>query len=199
MQWALHLANVFILCSFLVRDLIVLRLLSIGAGILFCLYFYHNQMMEPIVWNVLFSVVNIFQIAHQYYQCRKIPLNHVEQFLHDQFFPTLNPIEIRALYQTADTNHVDPQQPLEMSGLGLIISGSLHVEQKKLDTGSFVGIHSFLSRQDTSVQAISHDALSYLCWQDQSVRQWAACSTERYNLLLKALSYDLLQQTKTQK
>ena len=35
MTWALHLANILILCSFLVRDILILRLLSIIAGIFF--------------------------------------------------------------------------------------------------------------------------------------------------------------------
>jgi hypothetical protein len=198
MEWALHLANVLILCSFLVRDLIFLRLLSIGAGVLFCMYFYKNNMMEPIVWNILFSIVNTFQIALHSYQSRKIPLNHVEQFLYDKFFPTLNPIEIRSLYQKADTNHVDADQNLELQGLGLIISGSLKVKKQKLNTGNFLGIHCFLSRQDHSIIATSHESLSYLCWQESSLRQWASHSTERYNLLLKALSTDLLHQTQHQ-
>ena len=83
MEWALHGANILILCSFLVRDLIVLRLLSIAAGILFCLYFYPNGMWGAIGWNVLFSIVNITQITLHFYRSRKIPLNSIEQFLHE--------------------------------------------------------------------------------------------------------------------
>ena len=63
MAWALHGANILILCSFLVRDILALRLLSIGAGILFCTYFFAHDMMEPIVWNTLFSIVNVVQIG----------------------------------------------------------------------------------------------------------------------------------------
>ena len=97
MTWALHLANVLILCSFLVRDIFFLRLLSIGAGVFFCMYFLHEDMIEPIIWNVLFSAVNVFQIAMLWFKRRKIPLRGEEQFLKDRFFMSLHPKEIRDL------------------------------------------------------------------------------------------------------
>ena len=194
MQWALHAANVFILCSFLVRDLIILRLLSITAGVLFCLYFHHNNMMEPIVWNVLFSIVNLFQIGSHFYQSRKIPLNSMEQFLHDRFFPTLRPVEIRDLYQEAQSNQIDSEQNIEIEGLGLVISGTLALEKKRLITGNFVGTRSFLSQQQQLITGTSQESLSYLHWNTHNLRKWTAQSTERHNLLLKALSKDLLNQ-----
>ena len=39
MTWALHLANILVLCSFLVKDILVLRVLSITAGVFFSAFF----------------------------------------------------------------------------------------------------------------------------------------------------------------
>lgn len=195
MGWALHAANILILCSFLVRDLILLRVLSIAAGVLFCMYFYPRNMFEPILWNILFSIVNLYQIALQWYNSRKIPLNQTEQFLYEHFFPTLNPIEIRALYEEAQSHKVDSNQPVEVEGLGLVVSGSVAVEQKELNAGNFMGIRPFLSKKSSRLEGQSRESLSYLCWSEHRLSKWTSQSTERHNLLLKALSHDLIKQS----
>ena len=114
MEWAIHGANILILCSFLVRDMLLLRVLSIGAGVMFCAYFLHQGLMEPIYWNTLFCIVNIVQIAKTWYGRRKIPLCKEERFIHENIFPTLQPVEIRDLYKEAECHEKDVEDEVRV-------------------------------------------------------------------------------------
>ena len=192
MVWFLHLANVLILCSFLVRDILLLRVLSIVAGVAFCIYFYANNMFEPIAWNILFSIVNIAQIGIMWFQRRKIPLTPIEQQIYDQFFPSLQPREIRALLDIADVQ--DSSAPT-FSGLGLVLKGRIEVNQKVFTQGSFVGIRSFLTKKEKKLQGKALCPCNYICWRNDNLRDWASKTTDRHNLLLRALSTDLLQKS----
>jgi len=150
MTWALHFANILILCSFLVRDILVLRLLSIGAGVFFSMYFFHEDMIEPIVWNVLFSAVNIVQITRLWFKRRKISLRVEEQFLKDRFFSSLHPSEIRELVQCGDIRKMVQGEPLSTSKLSVIINGQVLLNEQCQFCGQFIGIKCFLSQKTSA-------------------------------------------------
>jgi hypothetical protein len=192
MGWALHGANILILCSFLVRDILALRLLSIGAGILFCSYFYAHGMMEPIIWNVLFSIVNSIQIGRMWYSRRKVPLCSEEQFLQERFFPSLQPLEIRSLFQCAQKHESRQAEKIELSGLALVIHGVVESNQAHISAGSFWGVRGFLERKDPELMGMVQGQLSCLFWATTDIRAWADKDPDRNNLLLRALSNDLL-------
>lgn len=192
MEWALHGANILILCSFLVRDILALRLLSIGAGILFCTYFYAHDMIEPIVWNTLFSIVNIVQITRMWLRRRKIPLSSEERFLYERFFPSLHAFDIRSLCKEAIFHRTEDDETLTLSGVGIVIDGVLHVENEEIRRGSFIGVRSFLEKKDTIVEGKSTENVSCVQWSIQTLRAWAEADPNRNNLLLRALSNDLL-------
>ena len=192
MDWALHGANILILCSFLVRDILALRLLSIGAGVLFCTYFYPRGMTDAIIWNVLFSIVNVVQIGRMWMQRRKIPLTDEERFLYEEFFPSLHAFDIRALCKEAKVFHIQNKECITVSGVGVIINGVLRLEDQVIPKGAFVGVRGFLERKEISVQGIGEQEVSCIQWPMQSLRTWAEQDPNRNNLLLRALSNDLL-------
>ncbi|MAA78944.1 MAG: hypothetical protein CL916_06760 [Deltaproteobacteria bacterium] len=192
MAWALHGANILILCSFLVRDILALRLLSIGAGILFCTYFFAHDMIEPIVWNTLFSIVNVVQIGRMWMQRRKIPLTDEERFLYEGYFSSLHAFDIRALCKEAHVHRIKNKDSITLSGLGVIFDGDLRIEDEVISKGSFVGVRSFLERKDISMEGIVDQDVICIQWSMSSLRTWADHDPNRNNLLLRALSNDLL-------
>ena len=197
MEWAIHGANVLILCSFLVRDMLLLRVLSIGAGVMFCLYFFHQGLMEPIYWNTLFSIVNITQIAKTWYGRRKIPLCKEERFIHEHIFPTLQPVEIRDLYKEAEFHQKDAEDEISFRGLGILIQGTVESQERTFSQGGFWGTQSFLQRKESDHHGIAKKPVSCLTWPDPVLRQWLSRNPNRNNLLLRALSRDLLSQIKS--
>ena len=148
--------------------------------------------MEPIVWNTLFSIVNVVQIGRMWMQRRKIPLTDEERFLYEEFFPSLHAFDIRALCKEAQIHRIENEESITVSGVGIIIDGILQLEGETIRKGSFVGVRSFLERKEMNVQGIGHQAVSCIQWPTQSLRAWAEQDPNRNNLLLRALSNDLL-------
>jgi hypothetical protein len=63
MQNLIHVANVLLLLSFLVRNVLWLRLLNLLAGAAFIAYFASSDppAIAPLVWNALFLSINVVQ------------------------------------------------------------------------------------------------------------------------------------------
>ena len=196
MIWALHLANILILCSFLVRDMLLLRLLSIAAGFSFCFFFYADNKTEPIIWNLLFIIVNFSQIGLMMFQRRKIPLCPIGQFVYEHVFPSLQPSEIKDLISISQ--RLEPHKDFSFKGLGLVVKGTIHHQGKMIRRGSFLGIYPFLKNKDDNIEGTQEASSSCVVWPNDHLRKWIEKSPNRHNLLLRALSNDLLHTMETQ-
>lgn len=65
MDVLVYAANILYLTSYMVRDILHLRLLTIVAACLLVTYFYNQAepMMTVVYWNVFFVALNIFQLS----------------------------------------------------------------------------------------------------------------------------------------
>ena len=125
-------------------------------------------------------------------QRRKIPLTDEERFLYEEFFPSLHAFDIRALCKEAKVCRIQNEERITVSGVGVIIDGVLRLDDQVIPKGSFVGVRGFLERKEMSVQGTGEEEVSCIQWPTQSLRAWAEQDPNRNNLLLRALSNDLL-------
>ena len=58
----LHLANVLYLLSYLVKNVMALRLLTVVATVLLIVYFLILHLWGPVAWNLVFISINLHQI-----------------------------------------------------------------------------------------------------------------------------------------
>jgi hypothetical protein len=65
MEALIYIANILYLVSYLVRDILHLRFLTIIAACCLTTYFYNqaNPMTTVVYWNLFFVALNVFQIA----------------------------------------------------------------------------------------------------------------------------------------
>lgn len=72
----IYVANGLYLASYLVRDILHLRLLTITAVICLALYFASRPqpLMEVVYWNVLFLALNVAQIVRLLWTRRGAPV-----------------------------------------------------------------------------------------------------------------------------
>ncbi|MFQ5974472.1 MAG: hypothetical protein ACE5Q3_19285, partial [Alphaproteobacteria bacterium] len=65
MDILLHMANVLYLISFLLRDILWLRVLTVIASVLLIFFFWAcpYPLLEAIAWNLVFMALNIYWIA----------------------------------------------------------------------------------------------------------------------------------------
>ena len=66
MDALVYAANFLYLASYLVRDILHLRLLTVIAACCLVTYFYHQPqpLMTVVYWNLFFVALNVFQLVH---------------------------------------------------------------------------------------------------------------------------------------
>ena len=200
MTWALHVANLLILSSFLMRNILVLRLLSITGGVFFATYFLSQNppMTAPVKWNILFAIVNLTQIVRFLRANRKVPLCVEETFIKDTIFHSLRALEIKSVFQLAQVQSVSASGFVQISSdeFGIVLNGVLRCSRSNapLKQGDMLGIYSYLGRP-TKVASFSakNDAL-LLKWKISELKAWCDETGERKTLILSAVSQKLLSQ-----
>ena len=199
----LHFANILILCSFMVRDILLLRLLSILAGVFFSYYFLTlpEPMYDPVYWNVLFALVNTIQILLHWFAGRKVPLTPDEVYIKENFFPSLRPLEIRDLFKKSSKESFAQGKELavDAKALRILLDGTVTVNNTRLREGDFIGVKAYLNddeRDDSDAVAISD--VTCLCWPKASLQLWSQGSSDRHTMLLSALSKDLIKKMNRQ-
>ena len=86
MEYLVHIANIFLLISFSVKSILLLRALNIIAGTFFITWAFlaDTPIWSMIGWNALFAVINIRQIWLAILERRPPQLNPEEQELQTQ-------------------------------------------------------------------------------------------------------------------
>ena len=176
MDYLIHSANVIYIFSYLVRDILWLRILIVVA-ICFVIPFYYYQpvpLMVPVYWNILFAGINIVQIGFLLVERRPVTLSEVEQKLYEQVFRRLTAREVYRLFRiakwrTLSAGEVLVKQDTHLDSLMLINKGVASVsvagdEVAKLDEGHFVGEMSYLTGAMTSATVVAASELEYVEW-----------------------------------
>lgn len=176
-----HLTFVLIAVSYLVRDIFLLRILSIVASVVGTFYYYlvpAEPLWLVINWNLVFLAVNCVQLALIVYDRRKITFSAEQKELFETIFLRFSPIEFLKLMRLSQWQEAPASTQLTTEGepvsqILLIYSGEagVYVKDKKVNTlkdGDFIGEMSFLSEQDaTATVRLEHNS-RYLVW-DKSV------------------------------
>ena len=165
-----HLAFGLIAFSFLVKDILYLRLLSILASVFSIFYNYFippEPMMIAVFWNGVFIITNLYHIAVIIYEKRPVKMSPKEKELYETMFRGLSPVEFLKIIKVAEWKEFKSPLPIIQQGklvndLILIYNGAVDVlvNDKKvaeLKDGQFVGEMSFLTEKPaTATCKVSH-------------------------------------------
>ena len=199
----IHVANVLILVSFCVKEILWLRILSIIASVFFILYFLNEQLTAPIWWNVLFSIVNLYQLWRLILSRRPAKLNQLEQRIHQQVFPTLRDRDLKALVALAVVTKTPGGETVVKEGqmadsLFLIDSGTMQVIANNtlvstLGQNRFFGEMSFLSETPSRVDITPPDTTTYLVWSRASLVPHLNRHPDTYAAVQKILGEEMIR------
>lgn len=179
-----NLAFILVACSFMVKDMLWLRALSITASL--CSIFYNahvaqTPLLVPISWNLFFIALNLFHIARLFYGNRRIHLNKKELELYQLSFGDLNLQEFAKLLSLGQWKVYHPGEVLveenqQMVDLMMISSGRVDilVQKKKvgeLRDGQFIGEMSYLAGQKASASVVAQFETEVLCWKQDELKQ----------------------------
>ena len=196
-----HLAFGLIAFSFLVKDILYLRIISILASLFSVLYNFYipvEPMWLAINWNIIFVLVNIYHISVIIYEKRPVKMSSKEKELHETMFRGLTPVEFLKITKIAKWKKYKTPLPIITQGkpvndLILIYNGTVDVlvndnKVAELKDGQFVGEMSFLTEKPaTATCKVEHNA-ECLVWPQKDFKDLLKRNPSLYFTIQSLLS-----------
>ena len=207
-----HLAFGLIAFSFLVKDILWLRIVSILASLFSVFYNWVipvEPMWIPIGWNFVFVGLNLYHIAVIIYEKRPIKLAPKDKELYETLFKDLSPVEYLkiskvAQWKTFKSGETIIRQEHLVPDLILIYNGTVDVvvENKKvaeLKDGQFVGEMSFLTEKTATATCIVKHNTECLVWKQPELKELLKRNPSLYYTIQSLLSNQLVSYSNKQK
>jgi hypothetical protein len=200
----IHVANFVYLCSYLVKDILWLRVLTVIAGLILLGYYawMPNPIWAAIVWNILFSLINARQIGMLLRERRPPRLRPDERFLHEVAFQRLTDREFAKLLAIGEWKELDAGEHLVRRGeavheLIVLASGRVRVDldgksRFQLRAGCFVGEISFLTGRAPDAEVVAMEPTRTLGWHDEQLRRLLARDAELRAAVQEVIGEDLV-------
>ena len=196
-----HLAFGLIAFSYLVKDIMYLRILSIVAS-LFGMFFNYtvpvDPMWLPIGWNGLFVLVNLYHISVLLYEKRPINMDDKNTELYETLFKELTPVEYlkiskAACWKTYQPGDVVIRQLHLVPDLILIYNGTIDVKVDnnkvaELRDGQFVGEMSFLTEKSATATCVVKHTTECLVWKQKEFKELLKRNPSLYFTIQSLLS-----------
>ena len=196
-----HLAFGLIAFSFLVKDILYLRVVSILAS-LFSVFYNYTIPAEPmwlaINWNFIFITVNVYHVAVLIYEKRPVHMSDKEKELYETMFRGLTPVEFLKITKVAEWKKFNSPLPIIQQGkpvndLILIYNGMVDVlvNDKKvaeLKDGQFVGEMSFLTEKPAPATCRVEHNTECLVWNQKDFKDLLKRNPSLYFTIQSLLS-----------
>jgi hypothetical protein len=179
-----HLASILTMAAYLLKDILWLRtltILSCFAGIAFNYFVPATPLWTIIYWNVLFTAINVVQVAIIIKQRSGVHFTEEEKELHDTLFKNFAPFEFMKLMRVgkwleAKQGEVLATETKPIDSIMLIYNGLVGVESKgqevaKLKDGNFIGEVSFITGGAATATVRALMPTRYVAWPKESISQ----------------------------
>ena len=207
-----HLAFGLIAFSFLVKDILWLRVVSILAS-LFSIFYNYVIPLEPmwiaVGWNIVFVMVNLYHIGVIIYEKRPVQMNPKDKELYETLFKDLSPVEYLKISKVSQwkkfkSGEIIITQDSLVKDLILIYNGTVDVvvDKKKvaeLKDGQFVGEMSFLTEKPATATCVVRHDCECLVWKQPEFKDLLKRNPSLYYTIQSLLSNQLVSYSNKKK
>ena len=203
MDYLINIANILYLFSYLVRDILWLRILTVIAASCLIPYFYFrpDPLVIAIYWNLLFTSLNIFWIGRLLIERRPVQLSGNDLRLYQLVFRCLTPREMQQLLKLGRWEKAAEQECFISQGntldrLMVICSGKACVMKdgkavEELGDGQFIGGIPFISENSAPADVIALEETYYMSWPKKELKAFLEGKAELHTALQLTLGFDL--------
>ena len=200
-----HFSNILLLVAYSVRDILWLRWFAVAAALTNIPYFLIQGtiLWPPVLWALVFTAINLFQIARIYLERRPVVLSSDEQKLYDLAFKPLRPREFVSLLLAGEWKDAVPGDRILTEGergssICIPISGSVEVHQQGRRIGAFgpgdlIGTVHALTGDASLVDAHVAEGGRHMCWPVDRLRTFLEKRPELRVTLQALVNRDLAQ------
>lgn len=209
MEALIHGANVLYLFSYLMRDILWLRVLTVLAAICLIayLYFRPDPLLTAIYWNLLFIALNLYWIVRLLLERRPVPMNEEEAKLYHLAFRTMTPRDMFKLLHLGSWQDHPAGQWFVRRGdavekLAIISSGKAGIELEgkavgELKEGQFIGTIGFVSEDLATADVVARNATRCLSWPSAKLKAFLKRNPELWAAFQRSLSRELIRRLRS--
>ena len=182
LDYLVHFSNILLLVAYSVRDILWLRWFAVAAALTGIPYFLLQDtvLWPPVVWGLVFTAINLYQIARLYLERRPVVLSKDEQKLYDLGFQSLRPREFVSLSLVGEWKSAEPGERVVTEGqpatsVCISITGSADVCKQgqrvgTIEPGHIIGSGLALSSDPSPVEVTFTEPARYMRWSLPSLR-----------------------------
>jgi CRP-like cAMP-binding protein len=203
MDYLVHVSNILLLVSYSVRDILWLRWFAVAAALTNIPYFLAQSdiLWPPVLWALVFTTINLYQIWRIYLERRPVVLSEDEQKLYDMGFHALRPREFVSLVlvgewkdaATGDTVFAEGETLLSVC---IAIAGTVRIRRQGQDLGELkpghvIGTAMALTGNPSHINASFTEPGRYIRWPLANLRTFLDKQPELRVTLQRLVNQDL--------
>ena len=202
-DYLVHFSNILLLVSYSVRDILWLRWFAVAAALTNMPYFLlqHTVLWPPVLWALVFTAINLYQISRIYLERRPVVLSPDEQRLYALAFQSLRPREFVSLTLVGEWKDATAGDKILVEGepvsrVCVAISGRADVHKQgqrigTLEPGHLIGTAVALMGASSPVEATFTEPSRYMSWPISSLRTFVDKRPDMRVTLQRLVNRDL--------
>ena len=202
-DYLVHFSNVLLLVAYSVRDILWLRWFAVAAALTNIPYFLlqPNVLWPPVLWALVFTTINLYQIYRIYAERRPVVLSADEQKLYDLGFRSLRPREFVSLVLAGEWKDATPGDQVVIEGktissVCIAIAGTVQIRKQGKDLGALtpgqlIGTGLALTGHPSPFNASFTEPGRYMCWPLSNLRSFVDKRPELRVTLQSLVNRDL--------
>jgi Popeye-like protein len=203
LDYLVHFSNILLLVSYSVRDILWLRWFAVAAALTNMPYFLFQKtiLWPPILWAMVFTAINLYQIARIYLERRPVVLSADEKKLYELGFQALRPREFVSLALVGEWKDATAGEKVLAEGepvaaVCIPIEGNAEVRRDGKRVGNFhpgniIGTALALTGSPSPIEATFTEPGRYMRWPLESLRTFMDKRPELRVTLLGHVNRDL--------
>lgn len=202
-DYLIHGANLILLAAFVVRDMLLLRILFVtGSFVALGAYFLLSPpLWSAIGWTCVYILIHSYWIYRILMERRPVVLNADEQKLHDLAFASLDPRKFAALLSFGEWRDIGQGEYFcregdQVSGIAIPISGVISMwmgdtQLSLLRPGQLIGTAVTLTSGVAPCDAVVEKPCRYIVFSHPQVHEFLAKDPELRDQLHSIANQDL--------
>lgn len=207
-QNIIHFANILYLFSYLVRDILWLRIITVVATLCLLPYFYFRPqpLIEAIMWNFLFLFINGIQIYLLYLERRPVKLTENEEHLYLLAFRCLTKREFKSILEIGYWRNEPTKKILVEEGstpkeLIILVKGDVCVYKDgnpiaNFHVGQFINESGIFSEDTNSTSIWTNSDVQMYAWDYESLIKFLKKNPKIHNSIQITLGKSLSEKLK---
>ena len=203
-----HLGYIFTFLALTIKDVLWLRIILAIAQILLGIYQFFVGRMDIVIWNGIFTIVNIYHIIKIIHSRKPIYIPNEIQDIYNNIFNNFTDREFMNFWNLGEyatsSNTILIKEGEKQKGLYLILNGSITVKRNNkilntLKRGKFIAEMSLITNEPANADIYSNDDMKYIVWKQEELKHFEKTNKDLWIKLHNILSKDLIEKIKTTK